>query len=359
VPHGGAGRTCAALFRLRKDGSILQLVQGPALPEVPDQVPVVSAWSAPGTALLVGLFPALTLHQAVGAYLTAAVIILLIGISGYFDRMVRSIPKGIAGGMMAGILLQFGTQAFKAASMPPLAFGMIGAYIVFRRLLPRYCIVLVLLTGTVLAIAPGAAHLGALPLRVTRPIFIQPEWTLNSTLSLALPLVVVSLTGQFLPGMAILCVSGYYTPARPIITATSIASIGVAFFGGITIGIAAITAALCTGKDAHEDPDKRYIGGIANGVFYLIGGTFAGAIVALFTMPPKEFVAILAGLALIGAITSNVMGAIQDEDHREASVITFLATASGIPRARLRVLGHRDRLVRVPRAEQGAPRDNG
>ncbi|WP_429338043.1 benzoate/H(+) symporter BenE family transporter [Paraburkholderia atlantica] len=295
------------------------------------KVPVVTAWSAPGTALLVGLFPALTLHQAVGAYLSAAVIILLIGISGYFDRMVRSIPKGIACGMMAGILLQFGTHAFKAAaSMPALAFGMIGAYIVFRRLLPRYCIVLVLLTGTVFAIALGAAHLGALPLQVTRPIFIQPEWTLSSTLSLALPLVVVSLTGQFLPGMAILRVSGYHTPARPIITATSIASIGVAFFGGITIVIAAITAALCTGKDAHDDPDKRYIAGIANGVFYLIGGTFAGAIVALFTMLPKEFVAILAGLALIGAITSNVMGAIQDEDHREASVITFLATASGM-----------------------------
>jgi len=167
-------------------------------------------------------------------------------------------------------------------------------------------------------------------LTLTKPVFIAPEWTWHTTLSLAIPLVVVSLTGQFLPGMAILRVSGYSTPAQPIITVTSLASIVVAFFGGITIVIAAITAALCTGKDAHENPDKRYVAGIANGVFYLLGGLFSGTIVMLFTALPKEFVAVLAGLALIGAISVNVLGAVQEEDHREASMITFLATASGM-----------------------------
>jgi len=147
---------------------------------------------------------------------------------------------------------------------------------------------------------------------------------------LALPLVLVSMTGQFLPGMAILHSAGYKIPARPIIAVTSLASLVVAFFGGITIVIAAITAALCTGKDAHENPEKRYVAGIANGVFYLIGGSFAGSIVLLFTALPKAFVAVLAGLALIGAITANLMGAINEADHREASIITFLATASGM-----------------------------
>jgi len=111
---------------------------------------------------------------------------------------------------------------------------------------------------------------------------------------------------------------------------TSLASVVVAFFGGITIVIAAITAALCTGKEAHENPEKRYVAGIANGIFYLIGGCFAGTIVLLFTALPKAFVAVLAGLALIGAIMANLMGAINEADHREASVITFLATASGM-----------------------------
>ncbi|KHK58316.1 benzoate transporter [Ralstonia sp. A12] len=295
------------------------------------KAPVVTAWSAPGTALLVSLFPALSLNEAVGAYITAAIILLLIGVSGTFDRLMRLIPKGIAAGMMAGILFQFGTHAFAAASaMPVLAFSMITVYVLGRRWWPRYCIVVVLLAGTALAMALGLTHFDGVSFALARPVFIAPHWTVSSTLSLAIPLVVVSLTGQFLPGMAVLRGSGYDTPARPIMTATSVASIAVAFFGGITIVIAAITAALCTGKDAHDDPAKRYVAGIANGVFYLIGGTFAGAIVMLFAALPKPFVAILAGLALIGAIASNVMGAIEDGEHREASIITFLATASGL-----------------------------
>lgn len=295
------------------------------------KAPVVTAWSAPGTALLVSLFPALSLNEAVGAYITAAIILLAIGVSGTFDRLMRLIPKGIAAGMMAGILFQFGTHAFAAASaMPVLAFSMITVYVLGRRWWPRYCIVVVLLAGIALAMALGLTHFDGVSFALARPIFIAPHWTVSSMLSLAIPLVVVSLTGQFLPGMAVLRGSGYDTPARPIMTVTSVASIGVAFFGGITIVIAAITAALCTGKDAHDDPAKRYAAGIANGVFYLMGGTFAGAIVMLFAALPKPFVAILAGLALIGAIASNVMGAIEDGEHREASIITFLATASGL-----------------------------
>jgi len=295
------------------------------------KTPIVTAWSAPGTALLVTLFPAISVNQAVAAYITAAVIMFVIGVSGWFDRIIRAIPRGIASGMMAGILFQFGLGAFRsAATMPLLAFGMIGAYIVFRRLWPRYCIVLVLLAGIALAVLTGHTNLGTLELRWATPVFIMPDWTWDSTLSLALPLVLVSLTGQFLPGMAILKVSGYETPARPLLVTTSMASVVVAVFGGINVVIAAITAALCTGKDAHEDPGKRYVAGIANGVFYLIGGLFAGTIVLLFTALPKEFIAVLAGLALVGAIASNVVGTVQDEENREAAIITFLATASNM-----------------------------
>lgn len=295
------------------------------------KAPIVTAWSAPGTALLVTLFPAISVNQAVAAYITAAIILFIIGVSGWFDRIIRVIPRGLASGMMAGILFQFGLGAFKsAATMPVLVFGMIAAYIVFRRVWPRYCIVLVLLIGIALAASLGHTNLSSLELRWATPVFIMPDWTWDSTLSLALPLVLVSLSGQFLPGMAILKVSGFNTPARPILVGTSIMSVVVAFFGGITVVIAAITAALCTGKDAHEDPEKRYVAGIANGMFYLIGGLFAGSIVLLFTALPKEFIAVLAGLALVGAIASNVVGTVQDEEHREAAIITFLATASNM-----------------------------
>lgn len=213
--------------------------------------------------------------------------------------------------------------------MPLLTFGMIAAYLLLKRFYPRYFLILVLLVGIALASITGA-DLSGVEITLTTPQFITPEWSISATFSLAIPLVLVSMTGQFLPGMAILHSAGYKIPARPIITITSAASIIVAFFGGITIVIAAITAALCTGKEAHENPEKRYVAGIANGLFYLIGGCFAGSIVLLFTALPKAFVAVLAGLALIGAIMANLIGAINEADHREASVITFLATASGM-----------------------------
>ncbi|MCK0745224.1 benzoate/H(+) symporter BenE family transporter [Chromohalobacter nigrandesensis] len=295
------------------------------------KVPVVTAWSAPGTALLVGLFPELSLGEAVGAYLTAAVVIFMIGVTGSFDRIIQLIPPGIASAMMAGILFQFGVGVFESlAAVPALVIGMLLAYLVFKRLTPRYCLVVLLVVGVGLAMTLEGASLEGVTLELASPQFIQPEWTWHGTLSLAIPLVLVSLSGQFLPGMAILRTSGYDTPARPIVTVASLTSFVTAFFGGITTVVAAITAAICTSKDAHEDPNKRYVAGVANGVFYLIGGTFAGTIVLLFTSLPGEFVAVLAGLALIGAITSNVSAFAAHKDYLEASVITFLATASGV-----------------------------
>ena len=295
------------------------------------KVPVITAWSAPGTALLVTLFPAITLGQAVGAYLMSAVMIFIIGVSGYFDKLVQAILKGIASAMMTGILFQFGVGAFQSVSaMPALTFAMIGIYLLFRRWLPRYCLVILLVASLALAVALDVVSLAGVTWTLASPVFITPEWTWGATLSLALPLVLVSVTGQFLPGMAILRSSGYDTPARPIIITTSLASLGVAFFGGITIVIAAITAALCTGKDAHEDAKKRYVAGIANGVFYLVGGCFAGTIILFFAALPKALIAVLAGLALLGAIGGGLADAMNDANHREASVITFLATASGM-----------------------------
>ena len=198
------------------------------------RVPVITAWSAPGTALLITLFPDVTLNQAVGAYLVAALILLVIGLSGSFDWLMRRIPKGIAFGMMAGILFQFGVGAFRsAASMPLLTFGMLLAYLLWKRFFPRYFLVLVLLTGVALsAVSTGGLALGSIDLSPTWPIFIAPQWHGGAILSLALPLVLVSLTGQFLPGMAILHGAGYPTPAKPIVAVTSLASLGVARWWG-------------------------------------------------------------------------------------------------------------------------------
>ena len=295
------------------------------------KVPVITAWSAPGTALLVTLFPNISLNEAIAAYITSAVVIFLIGITGYFDKLLKWIPQDVAAGMMAGILFQFGLGLFTATdTMPMIVFGMLMVFLVAKRLVPRYAMVWVLVSGVVLSLVLGKMNPVDVNFTLAIPQFIAPEWTWNSTLNLAIPLILVSLSGQFLPGMAIMKLSGYDTPAKPIITVTSIASLVVACVGGITIVLASITAALCMGKDAHELKDKRYIAGIANGVFYILGGLFAGSIVMLFSLLPKELVAALAGLALLGAIATNISVAMKNESHRDAALITFLATASGM-----------------------------
>jgi benzoate membrane transport protein len=295
------------------------------------KVPIVTAWSAPGTALLVTLFPELSLNEAIGAYITSAVVIFLIGISGSFDKLLKWIPQDIAAAMMAGILFQFGLGLFTASdSMPWIVFGMLLVFLIAKRLTPRYSMLWVLLTGVALALGFGQINPVAVDFQLAMPQWIQPEWTWSSMLNFALPLILVSLSGQFLPGMATLKLSGYNVPAKPIIATTSIASLAVACMGGITIVLASITAALCMGKDAHEHADKRYIAGIANGLFYILGGLFAGSIVMLFSLLPKELIAALAGLALLGAIATNISVAMKNESQRDAALLTFLATASGM-----------------------------
>jgi benzoate membrane transport protein len=295
------------------------------------KTPVITAWSAPGTALLVTLFPHISLNEAVGAYITSALVIFAIGATGYFDKLLKWIPQDVAAGMMAGILFQFGLGLFKATdSMPIIVFGMLGVYLVTKRLSPRYAMIWVLVSGIGLSLILGKMNPVEMNFSLAIPQFIMPEWSWNSTLNLTIPLILVSLSGQFLPGMAIMKLSGYDTPAKPIISVTSIASLAVACVGGITIVLASITAALCMGKDAHELKDKRYIAGIANGIFYILGGLFAGSIVMLFSLLPKELVAALAGLALLGAIATNISMAMKNDAQRDAALITFLATASGM-----------------------------
>lgn len=293
--------------------------------------PIITAWSAPGTALLLSLFPQISMAEVVGAYLTTAVLVIAIGVTGCFERIVRLIPKGIAAGMLAGILFQFGAQAFRAsADMAPLVLAMLAAYLLGRRLWPRYAIVLVAGVGLAVATLLGETRLQMLAPVLASPVFVAPAFGWSAFFSFTVPLLLVSLTGQYLPGMSLLRLAGYQTPSRAVLTGTGLASLLVACFGGITIVLASITAALCTGADAHADARRRYVAGIASGIFYLVGAAFAGSIVLLFNAFPPPFIAALAGLALIGAIASNLELMAQQRGTLEASVIAFLATASGM-----------------------------
>lgn len=295
------------------------------------KAPVITAWSAPGTVLLLNLFPDITMGEVVGAYLTAAIIMVAIGFSGYFERIVQLIPRSIAAAMIAGILFQFGANAFIAASdLPLVVMTMVLVYLLARRFVPSFTVPLVALSALLLLFASDMNALSNVSIAFAQPVFTWPTFNLSVFFSFTIPLVVVSLAGQHLPGLVILNLDGYQTSSRAIVGGTSLISVVTAFFGGITTVLAAITAALCTGKDCHPDPKKRYVAGIANGVFYLIGGTFAGTIVLLFSAIPSAIIAALAGLALIGAIAVNIKGLSSEPNSLEPAVITFIVTASNM-----------------------------
>ena len=293
--------------------------------------PIITAWSTPAAAFLITALATTPYAEAIGAYLLSAAAFVALGLSGYFEKAIRLIPPGIAAGLLAGILLQFGIGAFGGMSIDPVLAGLlIMAYLVLKRLTPRYAVVGILVLGLAFLIIKDRVNLSGLALQLAAPVFTMPAFSLNATLSVALPLFLITLTGQYMPGMLVLRNDGFKTSANPIVTVTGLGSLLMAPFGSHAFNIAAITAAICTGREAHEDPSRRWIAGIAAGVFYILVGVFGVTLAALFMAFPATFITTLAGLALLGAIGGSLAGAMADAQAREASLITFLAAAANI-----------------------------
>lgn len=295
------------------------------------RAPIITAWSTPAAAFLVTALATTSYPEAVGAYMISASAFVLLGLSGCFDRFIRLIPAGIASGLLAGILLQFGIGAFATAGVDPLLAGvLILVYLALKRLSPRYAIVGVLGVGLAILSFAGRIDVSKLSLEVAMPVLTWPHFTVNGTLSLALPLFVITLTGQYMPGMLVLRNDGFRVSANPIVAVTGLGSLMMAPFGAHAFNIAAITAAIATGRDAHEDPRKRWIAGIAAGSLYVVVGIFGVTLAGLFMALPSTFITLLAGLALLGAIATSLAGAVADAETREAALITFLACAANI-----------------------------
>lgn len=293
--------------------------------------PIITAWSTPAAAFLVVALATTPYAEAVGAYVVSAAAFMLLGASGYFEKVIRLIPPGVAAGLLAGILLQFGIGAFAGVSVDPLlAALLIGAYVVLKRLSARYAVVGILLLGLAFLLLQGRVDLSGLELRLAAPVFTLPVFSLNALLSVALPLFLITLTGQYMPGMLVLRNDGFRTSANPIVTVTGLGSLFMAPFGSHAFNLAAITAAICTGKDAHEEPAKRWIAGVAAGVFYILVGVFGVTLAALFMAFPATFITTLAGLALLGTLGGSLASAMADAQSREAALITFLAAAADI-----------------------------
>jgi benzoate membrane transport protein len=295
------------------------------------RVPVVTAWSTPGAAMLISSSAGLPLSDAIGAFLLSGLLIAAAGFTGFFERMISRIPVALASGMLGGVLLRFGLEAFQVMQTQ-LALGllMFATYVLSRRMLPRYAVILTLLIGIAFSSYVGLLRLQEFSLQLATPVWVSPTISLAAIAGIALPLFIVTMTSQNVPGVAVIHASGYTVPISPTVGWIGITNVVLAPFGAFALNLAAITAALCMGREAHEDAGRRYVAAIAAGMFYLLVGLFGATVAALFSAFPKELIMAIAGLALLGTIGSSMAAALREESSREAALVTFLVTASGV-----------------------------
>jgi len=269
--------------------------------------------------------------EAIGAFIVCALLITLAGYSGAFERVMNKLPMAVAAALLAGVLTRFALNAALAGGRAPLLVGaMTLAFLAGRRWWPRYAVPGVLLAGMTMAAALGWLHLGGVHWGWAAPVWTAPQFSWAATIGLALPLFVVTMASQNLPGVAAQRASGYDTPVSPVVGATGLASLLLAPLGGYALNLAAITAAICMGREAHEDPRRRYMAAVAAGVFYIALGLAGGAVVGLLAAFPRELVDAVAGLALLGTIAGSLAAALKDEQHRDAALLTFVVTLSGL-----------------------------
>ena len=303
------------------------------IPSVWLRKPVMVAWSTPGAAVLAtaGLAGGFSMNEAVGAFMVCAALITLFGVTGWFERVMNRIPVAIASALLAGVLARFGLQAFMAAQTAlPLVVLMLLSYLLLKRRSPRYAIPITLLFAIIYVAINGLFLPARVIFELAKPVFIMPVFTWSAIVSLALPLFIVTMASQNLPGVAAIKAAGYDMPLSKIITMTGLATLVLAPFGAFALNLSAITAAICMGKEAHPDPAKRYTAAVSCGAIYIVIGLLGGAFIGVLMSFPKELIAAIAGLALLGTIGSGLAVAVQDESHREAAIITFLVTLSGV-----------------------------
>lgn len=295
------------------------------------RAPVVTAWSTPAAALLVTALPTLTWSDAVGTFVFAALAVLVIGSIGFLDKLVRWIPPPIASALLAGILIRFGLDAFAAGNSSPAAVAaVLLAYLIARYFSPRFAVAIALGVGLLIGLTTGTSVAPVNAQTVISPELTWPTFSASAIIGLGIPMVIVTLSGQYIPGITMLREAGYVVPARPLTSVLGAASLIFAPFGAHALNPAAITMAICAGPEAHPDKDRRYVASVLVGVLYIAVGIFGGALLALLAFVPPFLIAVVAGLALLTTISSSLLTSLSDVRLREPATITFLVTASGV-----------------------------
>ena len=314
-----------------------------AIPSLMIRKPVMVAWSTPGAAVLAsaGLAGGFTMGQAVGAFMASAALIVLIGASGWFEALTKRIPLSIASALLAGVLARFGIAGFAAAQTAlPLVLLMLLTYLLGRRFMPLYAVPLTLLFAILFVAGQGGFSNAEIPTGLTWPVYVAPEFTWSAMVSLALPLFVVTMASQNMPGVAAIKACGFGDeranggdaglPISRILTMTGVATLVFAPFGAFSLNLSAITAAMCMGPQSHPDKARRYTAAVCCGLLYIALGLFGATIMAMLSAFPQALVVAIAGLALMATIGNGLASALHKESDREAAMVTFLITLSGV-----------------------------
>lgn len=295
------------------------------------KAPILTGWSTPGAALLTTSLTGTSMPEAIGAFLFASFLTFIFGVTGWFEKAIKHIPRSLSSAMLAGILLRFGMDVFTAMQDQfVLIATMLVTYLIGKRIYPRYVIILVLLVGVVVASYEGLFNLKDFHMALATPQFISPVFSLSTLMSIGIPLFLVTMTSQNLPGVAVLNTSGYHPPVSSVISWIGLVNTLLAPFGSYSINLAAITGAICSGEEADINPANRYKATIFAGFCWLCIGLFGATIVSLFFAFPKQLIMALAGLAVLSTIGSSLKVALEEDQYREPALITVLVSASGV-----------------------------
>ena len=295
------------------------------------RIPVLITWSTPGAAVIASAATGVSLAEAVGAFLVCGVLMWLSGATGWFERIMNRIPLALASSLLAGILAKFALLSFAAATPQPLLIiSMLMIYLIGKRLWPRYAVLGVLIGGTAVAASQGLLDTRQMSLQFATPVWVTPAWSWQAVLGMGLPLFIVTMASQAVPGVSAIRVSGYQPPVSPLMSWSGITTVLLAPFGGYAFNLAAITAAIVLNPHAHAASEKRYTAAVWAGVFYILMGLLGGAVAGLLAAFPPALIMGVAGLALLGTIANGLATSLADPSTREAAIVTFLVTLSGV-----------------------------
>ncbi|WP_187376996.1 benzoate/H(+) symporter BenE family transporter [Vibrio mimicus] len=294
------------------------------------KTPILTAWSTPGAVMLAATAGQYSLPVVIGAFMFSGVLIALTGMIAPLTRALSKIPVPLGTAMLGAILLPFCAKAFAPLTNTPVLFFLLFAsYLLAKHFVPRYTMLILLITSIGCAIALGSFADTDLSLSIATPLWVEPEFDWLALINLALPLYLITMLSQNLPGIAMMKSYQYEAPIKPILLGTGLTNMLAAPFGGFSVNLAAISAAICMAEEVDSDKTQRYRAVLWAGVFYLLAGIFAAAVVNLFLALPQPISAMLAGLALLGTLMMCLHTAFKTDEYREPALFTFIITLSG------------------------------